>query len=240
MNFINFSVTMKRFIFFSSLFLVAFLTATAQNFPVDTARINKAYRALEEGTRTLKTEMEFLDAFPTTWLEFYLTYGCLSDDSNDYIMCRMCNRHINTLFGLSQINDTLLCEKIVNIAVGMKESNDCTSIFQELLVNYILQHENTVLHYLSKLRKGHQMEFWQFCWSTVTECNWKEVFWELYNRNKDAFPEQMEISRTAFNYFYNGINYPELLPHNEEEYRRRYEDKNFRYRFNGYMDWSYK
>ena len=84
------------------------------------------------------------------------------------------------------------------------------------------------------------MEFWQFCWSTVTECNWKEVFWELYNRNKDAFPEQMEISRTAFNYFYNGINYPELLPHNEEEYGRRYEDKNFRYRFNGYMDWSYK
>ena len=31
------------------------------------------------------------------------------------------------------------------------------------------------------------MEFWQFCWSTVTECNREEDFEEFYNRNKEKY-----------------------------------------------------
>ena len=65
---------MKPFTLIALLFSSIFSTATAQYFPVDTARLNNAYRTLEQGICTEKTEMEFLKAFPTTWLEFYMTY----------------------------------------------------------------------------------------------------------------------------------------------------------------------
>ena len=80
------------------------------------------------------------------------------------------------------------------------------------------------------------MEFWQFCWSSTCECNRAEHFNEIYNRNKDKYPEEMEISRIAYEYFYEGINYPNLLPHKEEEYNRKYYNRNYKYNFDGYTD----
>ena len=65
---------MKRTILTAFLIAVFLATATAQYFPIDTARLNKAYKTLEQGKRTVETEMEFLEAFPTTGLEFYMTY----------------------------------------------------------------------------------------------------------------------------------------------------------------------
>ena len=61
---------MKRLFLTTLMFNMLLATATAQ-FPVDTARINKAYNALASEERDAGTEMEFLEAFPTTWLEFY-------------------------------------------------------------------------------------------------------------------------------------------------------------------------
>ncbi len=71
---------MKRVLFTALLFTTLLTTATAQYFPVDTARLNKAYRTLKQGNRTTETETEFLEAFPTTWLEFYMTYSCVYDE----------------------------------------------------------------------------------------------------------------------------------------------------------------
>ena len=228
---------MKRTLFFTLFFIVAF-TTTAQYFPVDTAKLNNAYRTLERGIRTPKTEMEFLDAYPTTWLEFYMTYSCLYDEKNNYLMCDMCTEHITTLICLSHINDSVKCKKIVDLAIGMKDSGECTGVFQDYLVGYILNNEKLVLDYLSTLRKGHRMQFWQFCWSSTCECNRAEDFNKIYNLNKDKYPEEMEISRIAFQYFYEGINYPNLLPHEEEEYNRKNNNKNYRYNFDDYTDFS--
>ncbi|MBR5150400.1 MAG: hypothetical protein IKW61_03775, partial [Bacteroidaceae bacterium] len=73
------------------------------------------------GNRTLESEAEFLEAYPTTWLEFYMTYSYVDDENYDYSMCKMCCEHISTLFTLSKVNDTVLCKKIVDLTVGMKE-----------------------------------------------------------------------------------------------------------------------
>ena len=229
---------MKRLIFATLLLIAFFTTAKAQYFPVDTARLNKAYRTLKKGERTAQTEQEFLEAFPTTWLEWTMTYCYVWDNNYDISMSQMLCEHIEQLFGLPHINDTILCKKIINLAVGMKDTGECSGIFQEYLVNYIFSNEDLVLSYLSKLKKGHQMEFWQFCWSTVTECNREEHFNELYNRNKNKYPKEMEISRVAFQYFYNGINYPTLLPHKNEEYQRKSGYNNYKKNFNGYIHYG--
>ena len=227
---------MKRQFLALMLLVTTILTATAQNFPVDTARINKAYKVLMSGECTTETEMEFLEAYPTTWLEFYMTYSFMYNEDDNYIMCDMCSEHITTLISLTHINDTILCKKIVNLSIGMQETGECTGVFQSYLINYVLRNDKLVLDYLSKLRKGYQMQFWQFCWSTVTECNWADVFVRLYNRNRLMYPKQMEMSRIAFEYFYDGIYYTRLLPHNEEEYNRKYENRNYRIDFDDYRD----
>ena len=226
---------MKRLFLTTLLFNMLLATATAQ-FPVDTARINKAYNALASEERDAGTEMEFLEAFPTTWLEFYMTYGYTYSDSLQNTICDMCSEHISALFGLSHISDTVLCKKIVNLSVGMKDCGECTGVFQDYLIGYIFKNENLVLDYLSKLRKGHQMEFWQFCWSTVTECLRAEHFEELYKRNKEKYPDLMDVSRIAFEIFYDGINYPTLLPHQEEAYRRKFININYKSTFDDYEE----
>lgn len=226
---------MKRLFLTTLMFNMLLATATAQ-FPVDTARINKAYNALASEERDAGTEMEFLEAFPTTWLEFYMTYGYTYSDSLQNTICDMCSEHISALFGLSHISDTVLCKKIVNLSVGMKDCGECTGVFQDYLIGYIFKNENLVLDYLSKLRKGHQMEFWQFCWSTVTECLRAEHFEELYKRNKEKYPDLMDVSRIAFEIFYDGINYPTLLPHQEEAYRRKFININYKSTFDDYEE----
>ena len=226
---------MKRLFLTTLMFNMLLATATAQ-FPVDTVRINKAYNALASEERDAGTEMEFLEAFPTTWLEFYMTYGYTYSDSLQNTICDMCSEHISALFGLSHISDTVLCKKIVNLSVGMKDCGECTGVFQDYLIGYIFKNENLVLDYLSKLRKGHQMEFWQFCWSTVTECLRAEHFEELYKRNKEKYPDLMDVSRIAFEIFYDGINYPTLLPHQEEAYRRKFININYKSTFDDYEE----
>ena len=227
---------MKR-LFSTVLLLIALLTtASAQYFPVDTARLNKAYRALKSENRTLKTEMEFLEAYPTTWLEFYMTYSFVDDENYDYSMCKMCCEHISTLFSLTKVSDSVFCKKVVDLTVGMKETGECTSFFQDYLLGYILNNDKLVLDYLSKLKKSYQMEFWQFCWSTVTECSRAEYFEKIYARNKRKYPEQIKIARIAFNYFYDGINYPVLFPYKKEVYYRKFENKNYEYIFDDYID----
>ena len=163
-----------------------------------------------------------------------MTYCNVPDEACDNSICDMCTEHTTALFCLSHINDTIKCKKIVDLTIGMKESGECTGVYQDYLVGYIFKNEKLVLDYLSILRRGHQMQFWQFCWSTVTECDRIHDFENLYNRNKEKYPEEMEISCTAFQYFYDGINYPELFPHKKEKYNHKRHDKKYEYNFDDY------
>ncbi len=225
---------MKRFLFIAILIAIQAVTAVAQYYPVDTVWLNRAYRNLTRKPRTAAAEQEFLEAFPTTWMEFYMTYLYVDDDTYDTRMAEQCRDHVDALFGLSHLNDTVVCKKIVDLVVGMKQNCEQTDRLQEYVVSYLFGNDKLVLNYLSRLKKGYQMEFWQFCWSTVTECSWEECFKTLYNRNKKSYPQLMEVSRIAFEYFYDGVNYPDMFPHKKEEYHKKYIDKGYKAQFSGY------
>ena len=149
---------MKHFFLTILLLNLLLTTGKAQYFPVDTAKLNKAYMTLKQGICTEKTEMDFLEAFPTTWLEFYMTYSYINDENYDISMSQICSEHLITLLGLSHVNDTLLCKKVVNLTIGMKDNGECTSVYQDYLIGYIFKNEDLIINTLSKLRKGHQME----------------------------------------------------------------------------------
>ena len=80
---------MKRLFLALILLVTTILTATAQYFPVDTARLNNAYRAIVKGGNTIEKQQEFLEAFPTTYMEFYYTYQYFEDDNYNLSMAQI-------------------------------------------------------------------------------------------------------------------------------------------------------
>lgn len=51
---------MKHLISTALLLTTLLATASAQYFPIDTTRLNKTYRTLEQGNRTTETEIQIL------------------------------------------------------------------------------------------------------------------------------------------------------------------------------------
>ena len=197
---------MKHFFLTILLLNLLLTTGKAQYFPVDTAKLNKAYMTLKQGICTEKTEMDFLEAFPTTWLEFYMTYSYINDENYDISMSQICSEHLITLLGLSHVNDTLLCKKVVKLTIGMKDNGESTGVYQDYLIGYIFKNEDLIINTLSKLKKGYQMEFWQFYWSNIIDGDYQlEEFNKLYNKNKEKYPAMMKTMSIAFEYFNTGV-----------------------------------
>ena len=48
--------------------------AFPQYYPVDTAKLNTAYRELKKNPGSLECQKVFFHAFPSTWMEFVMTY----------------------------------------------------------------------------------------------------------------------------------------------------------------------
>ena len=62
------------------------------------------------------------------------------------------------------------------------------------------------MYCISKIDKGHQMQFWQFYWSSIIDGrSQQDEFNELYNKNKGKYPAMMKVMSTAFEYFNNGV-----------------------------------
>lgn len=204
---------MKRLIYILLLSCI-FNNTEAQYFPVDTLRLNKAYRSIISGQNNLENQLEFLHAFPSTWLEYTLTYLYSPDKKFDNSMSQIVTEHC-TVFGdsLYLINDTVYCSKYINLVVGMNDTGENCIVLQENLHATMRKKGDTAIHLISQLRKGHQMQFWMFYWSSTAETSWNKEFSLLYNKYKSIYPEEMEIMKIAFDYFEDGIDYPDLLPH---------------------------
>ena len=81
----------------------------------------------------------------------------------------------------------------------------------------MIKYGDTMMHLISKLRKGHQMQFWMFYWSSTDETAWREEVVNLKNKYNKQYPQEVRIMRLAFEFFENGIDYPQLLPHLENQ-----------------------
>lgn len=224
---------MKRV--FSTLLLFAALvtTASAQYFPLDTARLNSAYRAIVRGPNTLEKQQDFLDAFPTTYMEFYYTYQYIEGNNYDLAMTRMVNAHLTVLKdSLYLISDSLYCNKLVNLAVGMNDTGEITSHLQEIIHMAMLKHEKTMMFAVMRLFKAYQLQFWSFYWSSVAYSeSWTEHFVKLYGRYFEDYPDVVRTMAIAFDYYNGGVCYPDEFPHLQE---KRYKQEGYKYKFDDY------
>lgn len=180
----------------------------AQCVPVDTAKLNASYRALMASPNTLERQKAFFDAFPGSWGEFIGTYQYVPEKNDDLTMYSHAFEHIEALkTKVTLIEDSVYCEKLVHIAIGMPYEADAPNHFQSLLHNVMWRKMDGMLNAISKLRRGHQMQFWQFYWSNPVKSKDLETEYQrLLKLNSDTHPEQMKTMEIAFQYFYDGVN----------------------------------
>ena len=197
---------MKRIYFTVLFFIIASTTITAQYFPIDTARLNNAYRVLLQNPQSKELQLDFLNAFPKNWEDFNSTYKYCSNEGYDLSMYNIANKHIQALGYCTAINDTIFCNKLIALSVGATLDADAPNYLQEVLHNTMKRDNDTFMHCLSKIDKGHQMQFWQFYWSSIVDGrSMQDKFMELYNKNKEKYPAIMKAMSTAFEYFNNGV-----------------------------------
>lgn len=205
---------MKRAFLFVVLFMLVVHSANAQYFQVDTAKLNRAYRTLVNEPDKKEKQEAFFDAFPCNWREFITTYGFRSEiyglcphGGYDFTMYSAAKSHIEAFGSISLVNDTVYCRKLVNIAVGGTYEADAPNFFKSLLHRVVHKKMDIMLYTVSRLRKGHQMQFWQFYWSSNGKSDELEKeFAHLYELNVGKYPDMMKTMETAFHYFYNGVN----------------------------------
>ena len=191
-------------------------TTTAQYYPVDTTRLCNAYRALIKGPNTLEKQKEFLKAFPSTWLEYTLTYLYSPDKGFNNRLSQYATKHsIVFADSLYLIDDTTYCRKYIELTTGMQDTGELCTEIQGNLHKTMEKRGDTMMYLLSRMRKGHQLQFWMFYWSSTDETAWREEVVNLKNKYNKQYPQEVRIMRLAFEFFENGIDYPQLLPHLE-------------------------
>ena len=197
---------MKRF-FLTLLLFAAFLsTVTAQYFPIDTTRLNKTYWALLQDPQSRELQLDFFRAFPDNWDDFNSTYKYSDKDGYDLSMYNRAYEHIKALAECYAINDTIYCNKLIALSVGASLDADAPNHLQTLLHDTMQEKNDVFIHCLSKIEKGHQMQFWQFFWSNIVDGKSQEKEFEvLYNINKEKYPNLMKTMSIAFEYFNNGV-----------------------------------
>lgn len=185
--------------------------ATAQAFPVDTLLLNKAYDRLMAQPNNAANQKAFFDAFPSSWEEFFLLYQYPSskylEENYDLTMYSAAYKHIEALEKhMTLINDTLYCEKLIQIALGGVHDADAPTYLQMLLKKTMSKKSDVMFHTISRLRPAFQMQFWQFYWACERKITPSEAGQEqLTQKYNKQYPQEVKTMQIAFDYFCGGV-----------------------------------
>ena len=199
---------MKR-LFFVILFAIATANLYAQYFMADTVKLNATYRELLKHPESKEAQMAYFEAFPNTWMEYIVTYQFVPDDKEGRKnLYSVGHKHMHAFeYKLNLIPDSLYYKKLVNIAIGARKDADAANYLQGCVKDHMINHSEEILNALAPLRKGHRFEFWEFYFSNIiAEETIDEELNRLVELHKDCHPEDVQMMKDAFKYFYNGVN----------------------------------
>lgn len=199
---------MKR-LFFVILFAIATANLYAQYFMADTVKLNATYRELLKHPESKEAQMAYFEAFPNTWMEYIVTYQFVPDDKEGRKnLYSVGHKHMHAFeYKLNLIPDSLYYKKLVNIAIGARKDADAANYLQGCVESHMIDHSEQILNALAPLRKGHRFEFWEFYFSNIIAVETiEEELNRLVELHKDCHPEDVQMMKDAFKYFYNGVN----------------------------------
>ena len=204
---------MKR-LFFVILFAIATVNSYAQYkdkgyFMADTVKLNATYHELLKHPESKEAQMAYFEAFPNTWMEYIVTYQFVPDDKEGRKnLYSLGHKHMHAFeYKLNLIPDSSYYKKLVNIAIGARKDADAPSYLQGCVKDHMINHSEEILNALAPLRKGHRFEFWEFYFSNIIAVETiEEELNRLVELHKDCHPEDVQMMKDAFKYFYNGVN----------------------------------
>ena len=200
---------MKR-LFFVILFAIATANLYAQYFMADTVKLNATYRELLKHPESKEAQMAYFEAFPNTWMEYIVTYQIDPDDKEGRKNLYFAG-HKNVYsfqYKLILIPDYLYYKKLVNIAIGGRKDADAANYLQSCVESHMIDHSEQILNALAPLCKRHRFEFWEFYFSNIVKsADIEEELNRLVELHKNCHPEDVQMMKDAFKYFYNGVNF---------------------------------
>ena len=204
---------MKR-LFFVILLAIATINIYAQYkdkgyFMADTVKLNATYRELLKHPESKEAQMAYFEAFPNTWMEYIVTYQFVPDDKEGRKnLYSVGHKHMHAFeYKLNLIPDSLYYKKLVNIAIGARKDADAANYLQGCVESHMIDHSEQILNALAPVRKGHRFEFWEFYFSNIIAVETiEEELNRLVELHKDCHPEDVQMMKDAFKYFYNGVN----------------------------------
>ena len=170
----------------------------------------QSYRELLKHPESKEAQMAYFEAFPNTWMEYIVTYQFDPDDKegrkNLYFAG---HKHVYAFeYKLNLIPDSLYYKKLVNIAIGGRKDADAANYLQSCVESHMIDHSEQILNALAPLCKRHRFEFWEFYFSNIVKsADIEEELNRLVELHKNCHPEDVQMMKDAFKYFYNGVNF---------------------------------
>ncbi|MDO5571658.1 MAG: hypothetical protein Q4F97_09395 [Bacteroidales bacterium] len=196
----------KKLVIFICFAICAASSIKAQYYHIDNLKLNKAYEALVKASESKEAEKNFFNAFPNTWGEFIVTYQFTNLD-DDLTMYNNSYNHINAFGKLKTIADSIYFKKLINLSIGAEFWADAPNYLQSLLHKKMTSNGDDIMKSLKTLRKGYQLQFWQFYWSkSVKDEATEQEYNDLIKKFIDVYPNQISYIKDGYKYFYNGVN----------------------------------
>jgi hypothetical protein len=185
--------------------------AYSQRFPMDTTKLKNAYNELMANPKSSRQQMIFFKLFPSTWLEYYLTYGFIDVKNLNYL-CGKHGKAFEKLYG--SIPDSLYFDKLISIAIGGRWDSDRVYFSQDFLHQVTEAKPKVMLARLSKQTKGYQLRFWQFYWSSLPAGHeLKEEHDKLRSILVAINPAATKIMDVGFEYAWKEYDFQDIHPH---------------------------
>lgn len=203
--------------------VAAVMPVRAQYYFTDTAAVNTAYRELIKNPDSEANFRNYVKAFPETWQEYVNLYVVPYEVSNrqgfDPTMKNLCsdqvsalNYRVKILDGHTELlpydrkpgEDSVVCAKIVNIAVGIPYGCDELGYIRGALRDNLLERRDAMFKTVVNLTEQDQLRFWLLVCSSITDNDSlnKELD-GIYEAFKAQYPEEAETMKTGYGYAFN-------------------------------------
>ncbi|MEG1580474.1 MAG: hypothetical protein RR386_04355 [Bacteroidaceae bacterium] len=179
---------------FISFFLISIFTYGKYNIP----ELSNAYLALQENPTSANAQKAYFEAFPSTWMDFYQTYGTPNEN-----LYGQYQEQIAYLGKLNTIKRDAYIDKLTKVVIGGFWDADATSEIRSLIKSEIDKGAAAFFAQLSKKIPAQQMLFWQFYWqSPIKKDSVKKHFEKLKQEAKAKYPKEVSTMGIAYKYFY--------------------------------------
>lgn len=176
--------------------------------PVDTAKLNRAYRALMKADTKANREA-FFNAFPKNWMEYVGTYQCIDTyqykEAKENLQCSYINEQVYKAFRkLNAIPKEAYCRRLIELSIGGREDQEgVATALMSVLEEKMKEMPDVFFSLLSGLKPGYQFYFWSFYWWAMYPDREESdaLLKSLQGKYKSRYPEVVENMTGAYRYF---------------------------------------